>query len=205
MRIPIDIPGLNEYINEIPIGNLVVIEGTIDPVLPIFVQKIVCHASDNRSLVTYITSKTKEEVCESIENSQKKKEPFNIIEERSYRYWKNYINENTIVVIDSFSFLILDKDLDETVQILEEFLKLCKKHHAIVILTMERGMLDERIEITVAHLADGIIRFLSRDTSKGIARYIRIPKWMNGKSFDENIYYSFNGEQINVDLRSRVR
>jgi KaiC/GvpD/RAD55 family RecA-like ATPase len=66
-------------------------------------------------------------------------------------------------------------------------------------------MLQEQVEVTCAHLADGIMKFLTMDTTKGIRRYIRIPKWMHGKSFDENIYYHFDGREILVDLRSRVR
>ena len=52
--------------------------------------------------------------------------------------------------------------------------------------------------------ADGIIQFLSKDAADGLTRYIRIPKWMTGSSYDRNIYYTYEEGRINIDLRYRV-
>lgn len=205
MGISITIPGLSQFIEEIPDGNLILIEGGIDPISAIFVQKLACTAYNEGKSVIYITSRTKEEVHGQICYFQSEKFDFPIVEERSHRHWKDFITDNSLVVLDSFSYLSIGDTLVEVRHTLEEFLKLCKQLNAIVLLTTERGMLDKKVEITTSHLSDGIFQFMSRDTSEGISRFIRIPKWINGMSFDENIHYTFDGKQINVDLRSRVR
>jgi archaellum biogenesis ATPase FlaH len=205
MGISVSIPGLDEFVDKIPNGNLILVEGSIDPITSIFVQKLATISSKNDRKVTYITSKAKEEVTEQISYFQDEQVDFRIVEERSTRHWKDYIEKNSVIIIDSFSYLIIDRQLIEVRNILEEFLKLCKQLEAIVLITIEKGMLDEKIEVTCLHLADGIFNFLSKETQLGVMRYIRIPKWINGKAFDKNIYYNFDGKRINVDLRARVR
>jgi hypothetical protein len=56
----------------------------------------------------------------------------------------------------------------------------------------------------VTHLSDGFIQFHAREGPEGVLRFLRIPKWMDGKFVDRNIYYEFDGKRISVDLRSRV-
>jgi archaellum biogenesis ATPase FlaH len=204
MGIPISITGLNQFISEIPQGNLILVESSIDPIATIFVQKLAVLARKNGHDVTYITSRTKQEISEQIIYYQSEPVDICVIEERSNRKWKEYITEKSVLILDSFSYLILDVPLVEVRSVLEELLKLCQQLNAIVIITMEKGMLDSKVEISTGHLADGILKFLCKDTNKGIARFIRIQKWMKGQSFDENIYYTFDGKKINVDLRSRV-
>jgi len=205
MGIPIAITGLNELIPEIPEGNLILVISRINPVGTIFAQSIALGASKHNYSVTYITSRTCREVAEQITYYQNEAaKGLHIIEERSYRRWKDYIDKKSLVVIDSFSYLALEVSLPEVRIILEEFLHFCQERNAIVVLTMEEGMLDPKVEISIAHLADGIFKFMTRDTSKGIAQFIRIPKWMKAQAFNDNINYTFEGKKINVDLRSRV-
>jgi archaellum biogenesis ATPase FlaH len=203
MGLAITIPGLDEFVKEIPEGNVILIQGDTNPIKSIFAQKLAGSARKKGRNVNYISSRAGEEVKEQISYYNGNID-FQIIEERSSHHWKNYIKENTLTIIDSFSYLILNKNLNEVQVIMEELDKLCKQRNNILLLTMEEGMLDEKVNITVAHLADGIFCFLYRDTKQGVARFIRIPKWMNRESFDDNIYYSFDGKNINVDLRARV-
>lgn len=203
MGIPIKIPGLTQFIQEIPDGNVILIEGNMDPIKTIFAQILAGLAAESGHDVNYISSRAKEEVEEQL-CFYGREVCYPIIEERSHRHWKDYIHEKAVIVMDSFSYLILDDTLAEIRMTLEELDSLCKQRHATLLLTVEEGMLDEKVHVTVAHLADGIFQFKSKDTSKGIARYIRIPKWLNRASFDDNIFYTFDGKRLNVDLRSRV-
>jgi archaellum biogenesis ATPase FlaH len=205
MGVPIQITGLNEFIHDIPDGNLILVEGSIDPIVTVFVQQLAHVATDHKDEVTYITSRTKEEVVEMVRFHNKTPPLFTVVEDPSYLHWKDHLKVNSMLVIDSFSYLILDKSLFEVRQILEDFLRMSRQQEAIVVITMEQGMLDPKIEVTIAHLADGIFHFLTKDTTVGVAHFIQIPKWVTGTSFDENIYYTFDGQRINVDLRSRVR
>jgi KaiC/GvpD/RAD55 family RecA-like ATPase len=205
MGIPIKIAGMSGFIQDIPFGNLVLIEGSIDPIATIFVQTMASISVTEEIPVRFITSRAEEEVRDQIRFFQDNGLEFPIFAERSHRHWQDHITEKGLTAIDSFSYLNIDRPLADVRRVLEEFLKQCKEKQAIILLTSEQGMLSEQVEVTCRHLADGIFRFLSRDTEQGIRRYIRIPKWMNGQSFDENIYYQFDGREIRVDLRSRVR
>jgi archaellum biogenesis ATPase FlaH len=204
MGLPINIVGLNEFIKDIIFGSIILVEGNIEPIKSIFVQNLGIHAQQNNYDVNFISSRAKEEIIEQVSYLNKEID-FNVIEERSSRHWKDFLKKKSILIIDSFSYLVLEDSIIDVRNILEELDSLCKKKSAIIILTVEHGMLDEKVRITVGHLADGIIQFLSRDTTDGVARFIRIPKWVNRKSFDENIFYQFDGKRINVDLRARVR
>jgi len=205
MPIKITIPGLTEFITEIPDGNLILVEGSIDPIATVFVQHLALTAFQGGKDVNYITSRTEEEVREQMKLMFDKDADFQIVSEKSHRHWQDYITDNGVTIIDSFSYLNIERPLSDVRRVLEEFLSLVKQKEALVFITMERGMVEENVTVTCKHLCDGIFLFLSRDTDLGIRRYIRIPKWMNGKSFDENIYYHFDGKDIRVDLRSRVR
>lgn len=200
MGITIDIEGLKTIIQEIPDSSLIVVQGSIDTVSTIFVQNIANTCIKEKRPITYITSKTQKEVV------HKSNGDFPVIEEHSYMHWKKYIKKDSVLIIDSFSYLILEKSLTEVRLILEDFIDLCKQLNAIVILTIERNMLNEKLEVTVLHMSDGIIRFLSRDTPEGVLRFIRIPKW-NDFSHDDNIYYTLDSKnkKINIDMRERIK
>jgi archaellum biogenesis ATPase FlaH len=205
MGIPVTITGLKELISEIPEGNLILAVSSTSPVNTIFVQKISVQAVKYGNPVTYITSRTAQEVHEQIVYYQNESaHGLRVVEERSPMRWKDYIEKQSLLVIDSFSYLVLDMTLTEVRVILEEFLHDCQDRNAVVLLTMEEGMLDRRTEISTAYLADGIFQFLNKETSKGVAHFIRIPKWMKAQSFNDNINYTFEDKSIKVDLRSRV-
>lgn len=203
MGIPITIPGLRDFIQEIPDGNIIIIQGTIDPIKTIFVQTLAGYAAKTKKEVIYIASRAKEEICSEL-LQYTGSSYYQVIEERSHRHWKDFIKKNAVLIIDSFSYLVLDKTLSEVRTLLEELDSLCKQNNTILLLTLEYGMLDEKVQITIGHLADGIIHFLSKETTKGIARFIRISKWINRDSFNDNIYYTFDGTKITIDLRARI-
>ncbi len=204
MGIPLKIVGLDKFTNEIPDGNIILIKGSIDPIKAFFVQHVGCIAKKNGREVIYITSKVKDEIEESLRFYNSGSQNFNILEERSARHWKDHIKKKSVLIIDSFSYLMLDKTLYEFRDIMEDLRKICKKNNAVVLLTIEDDMLEDKHEITAEYLADGIIQFLTKEASKGISRYMRFPKWMDCSSYDDNIYYQFDGKDMKVDLRSRV-
>lgn len=204
MGIPIDVAGLKQFINEIPDGNIILIEGKIDPVKSYFAQHLGFIACKNGKKITYITSHWIKEVKNQVSRLNNGKVPFEIIEEKSARHWRDHVSNDAVIIIDSFSYLTLDKTLYEFTLDLEHLRKAVKKTNAIVLLVSEQGMLEDKHEITVQYISDGIIRFKTKEVSKGIARFIRFPKWIGEVSFDDNIYYTFDGKRMNVDLRSRV-
>ena len=65
-------------------------------------------------------------------------------------------------------------------------------------------MIEARSEAVLNHLAEGSIEFHAQEGPEGLLRFLRIPKWVDGRFMDRNIYYTFDGKRIAVDLRSRV-
>lgn len=205
MGIPIDMTGLKHFIPEIPDGQIILIEGKLDPIKTFFVKHLGHIACRNGRKVTFISSKNKVQIRESLKcETDFDHKNFEIIDERSSRHWKDHIEEKSLLIIDSFSYLMLDKSLYEFRDVMEDMRDECKIKNAIALLTLVDGMLGEKEEITTEYLADGIIRFLTRESSKGKERYIRIPRWIGNVSFDDNINYSFDGKRMNVDQRERV-
>jgi archaellum biogenesis ATPase FlaH len=204
MGLPIDIAGLDQIIPEIPEGNMIFLEGSIEPIKTIFALNLGQIAIKTGHNITYITSHEQKEVLMNSNYYVGEELHFNIIEDRNYTKWKSYIKKGTVLIIDSFSYLMLDKSLSEFKMILEEMRKLCKEEKAILILTLDLGMLESKYEITGAHLVDGIVQFLFREEPDGIARFMRIPKWMNGHAYDKNIFFTFDDKRINIDSRARV-
>jgi len=204
MGIPVNVVGLNKFVTEIPDGNIILIEGKIDPVKTFFVQHIGCTSIKNGRDVIYITSRVINELKKELLVYDSDTKSFNIVEERSSRHWKDYVKDNSLLIIDSFSYLMLDKSLYEFRDNLEDLRQATKDKNAIVLLTVEEGMLDEKAEITAKYIADGIVIFKKKEASKGISRYVIIPKWKNNMAFNDNIYYDFDGISMKVDMRSRV-
>lgn len=205
MPIPFNIAGLDQFVEEIPDGNIILIKGRIDPVKVYFAQHVGCTARSKGRKVKYITSRVKDEIKRQIDGFNSGENNFEILEERSARHWQDYIEENVVLIIDSFSYLMLDKSLYEFRDNLEDLRKICKEKNAIVLLTLEDNMLEEKQEITAEYLSDGIIHFLTKEISNGIARYLRFPKWTDQESYDQNIYYQFDGKEMKADPRARVR
>lgn len=204
MDIPIDIPGLNQLIPSIPGGNLLLLKGATDPVKTYFVQYLAHRAQAHRAKVIYVSSRGREEVQEQFRRLFDNGAPADVNEERSPMKWVNQVGEGSVLVVDSFSYLMFDKDVHVLRTVLEEVRRLVKQKGGTVVLTMDDGMLDQVHEAILMHLVDGIIEFMHKETSEGMRRFMRISRWMDGRIFDANIYYTFDEMRINVDLRYRV-
>ena len=203
MDIPIDIPGLNQFIPSIPNGSIILVKGTSDSVKTYFVQYLSNRAQRAGGRVIYVSSRGREEVLDQF------KRFFNdgavdVNEERSPMKWVNQVTKGSVLIVDSFSYLMLDKDIHILRTILEEMRRLAKQRGGVVILTVDDGMFDQLHESILTHLVDGIIDFMLKETSEGVRRFMRIARWTDGRTFDGNVYYTFDEQRINVDLRYRV-
>jgi KaiC/GvpD/RAD55 family RecA-like ATPase len=203
MSIPISISGLNQFIYAIPDGTVVLLEGDIYPIKTVFAIQIGYHAHQQGKQVVYITSRKKECIINQV-NRYYNNQPFSVLEENSYQQWKKHLKENTVLIVDSFSYLTLDMNVTDFNSILKDIHVKVSETAATVLLVIDREMIGGKGGAIASHLADGIIRFVTTNASTGVTRFIQIPKWMNGRSFANNIYYTFDDDKINVDLRSRV-
>jgi hypothetical protein len=208
MGIPVEIPGLNTLIPEIPDGQLIVVESGTDPAKNHFIRTLCRTARGLGRPVTFLTSRDREELVELLRVEPGAggavPTPIRVEERDSIQGWEQLIGPNQVLAIDSFSFLSIDLPPDQLAHLLRSLHAQCRALRMTTLLATDRGMFDPRGEAVAVHLADGMFQFHSKEGPEGLLRYFRIPKWMDGRFVDRNIYYDFDGQRMAIDLRRRV-
>jgi len=207
MGIPVEIPGLNTLIPEISDGRLVLVESGADPAKSFFVRRVVLSALAAHRPVTFVTSRDRDEVRHLLQREGGHpdwEEGADIREEDSIEDVQRFDSAGGLIAIDSFSYLTVGLPGPDLARLFRSVRDLCRRDHTIVVLATDRGMFEPRAEAVAAHLADGVIQFHAKEGPEGLIRYLRIPKWSDGRFVDRNVYYDFDGKRIAVDLRSRV-
>jgi KaiC/GvpD/RAD55 family RecA-like ATPase len=202
--IPIDIPGLTQFISSIPAGNVLLIRGEADQVKSYFAQYLGVRAKQVGDKVSLITSRGKEDVLKDLRSFFGEKAQIDLSEDVTWTKWLGQVKPETVLIIDSFSFMMHGQATQTIRATVEELRRAVKHSNSLVILVSDDGMLEKTNEALLAHLMDGIVVFVTKETSEGISRFIRIQRWMDGRAFDNNIFYTFDERRINVDLRYRV-
>ncbi|MFA5312193.1 MAG: hypothetical protein WC375_02605 [Methanomassiliicoccales archaeon] len=203
MDIPIEIAGFNRYISFIPSGNVVVLRGGIEPAKEYMPQLLSYTAAKAGMAVSYVTSKGANDLKSHIlrfGNGVK----INAVEESSMIAWLRLMDESSLLVIDSFSYLMLGKGPMECRAIVEELRSRAKKSGSVVLLVLDDHLLDDMSEASVLHLADGVLSFKTFEGVEGVRRLVRVERWANGEIIDDNIHYTFIEGRMNVDLRYRI-
>ncbi len=204
MDIPIEIPGLNQFIPSVPGGSVVLVRGGNDYAKTFFAEYLGEQGRRAGMRLVFVTSRGKEEVTAHYRRNFNDGVGIEFLEDRSPLWWSVLVREDVVMVIDSFSYFMLDKDSQSFRATLEEMRMASRKAKAIVVLTLDSGMLPPEREAVLLHLVDGVIDFHVKETGEGIVRFIRISRWMDGCTYDSNIFYTFEDMRLNVDLRNRV-
>jgi hypothetical protein len=208
MGIPVEVPGLNTILPEIGEGRLIVVESGADPAKSFFVRRITLSAIQAHMAVTFLTSRDRDEVRDQLSREGGRpaweEGTTEIVEQDEIKDLEMYGGAGGLLAVDSFSYLTLELSGPELAHLLRGVRNICREKHTTVILATDRGMYEPRAEAVTAHLADGVIQFHAKEGAEGLIRYLRIPKWSDGRFIDRNIYYDFDGKRIAVDLRSRV-
>lgn len=203
MDVPIDIPGFDQFIPILPFGATIFLQGGVDPAKTFFALHLIEAANKAGRYVNIISSRSKMEVNGLIQEYFPTIGNANIVEASNDDFVKE-IHPDSLVVIDSFSFLMLKNDLSDSVARIKEIKSASQRTNSLFVLIIDDGMFDDQKEASLLHFADGLIKFMSIDNQEGIKRFMRIPLWINGTSFDDNVYYTFNDGRLSVDLRYRV-
>lgn len=208
MGIPVEIPGLHTLIPEIGDGHIVLVEGGADPAKSFFVRRVTLSALKGHRPVTFVTSRDRDELRGLLEKEGGRpaweERSVEVLEENEVSDLTPYASGGGLLAVDSFSFLALGLAGPELARLLRELRSRCRDRGTTVVLGTDRGMFEPRAEAVSAHLVDGVIQFHAKEGPEGLIRYLRIPKWPDGRFVDRNIYYDFDGQRIAVDLRSRV-
>ncbi len=208
MAISVEVPGLDTIIPEVGDGRVVLVESGADPAKSFFVRRLVLTALRNRSRVTFVTSRDRMELLSllSVEGGipREEGERLRVYEEDAVTKLDEYAQWGGLLAVDSFSFLTLDLDPPGVADLLRNVRAICREKGTTVLLATDRGMFETRVEAVALHLSDGFIQFHAKESPEGLVRFLRIPKWMDGKFVDRNVYYDFDGRRLAIDLRRRV-
>jgi KaiC/GvpD/RAD55 family RecA-like ATPase len=208
VSLAVEVPGLDTIIPKVEDGTVVIVEGGPDLAKSFFVRLLCRTALHLPRSVTFVTSRDERELRAlfSRENGGEPStgDPIRVIERDAIQNLDELILPDGILAVDSFSFLTLDLNPTELARVLRDLRRVCRDQKAIAILTTDQGMFTERSEAVLTHLAEGYIEFHAQEGPEGILRFLRIPKWVDGRFVDRNIYYTFDGKRIAIDLRSRV-
>jgi KaiC/GvpD/RAD55 family RecA-like ATPase len=208
MSIPVEVPGLDTIIPEIPEGKVVVVESGADAAKSFFVRRLSLTAGRVGWPVTFVTSRDQDELRSQLAmergTSTLSDHWVQIHEKDALDDLEEFAEIGGLLAIDSFSLLTIDLTPDNMAKVLRGLRAQCRHRGTTAILGTDRGMFEPRAEAIAVHLADGFIQFHAREAPEGMQRFLRIPKWLDGKFVDRNIYYEFDGKRIAIDLRSRV-
>lgn len=202
--VPIEIAGLNQFISSVPLGTVLLVKGGFDPAKRYLVQYLGQAALKGGRPVTYVTSKSKEVLEMELQDKWGQNDNITVVDELSSFQLTDHIKFDSIVIIDSYSYLLAGKDLEEVRSISAKVYQQVRCLHSLAILVLDDGMLDERSESMLKHFSDALIVFTSMETAEGLRRFLRIPMWVNGAGFDDNIYFSYADSRLSIDLRYRV-
>lgn len=208
MGLPVEVPGLDTIIPDVGEGRLVVVESGPDPAKGFFIRQLGRTALRLGWPVSFVISRDRRELDElfTVEGTSLPDyaEQFHIVEQDAIRVVDGFGQQGGLLAIDSFSFLTLELPGDRLAPLLRGLRDLARERKTTVVLATDRGMFTPSSEAVTSHLADGVIQFHAKEATEGIVRFIRIPKWTNGRFVDRNIYYEFDGRRIAIDLRRRV-
>jgi KaiC/GvpD/RAD55 family RecA-like ATPase len=208
VSIPVEIPGLDTIIPELGEGHLVVVESGADPAKSFFVRRLSLTALRSGWPVTFVISRDRKELLGQLSGEGGSLSELGgrlaIMERDFIDSLDEYGREGGLLAVDSFSFLTLDLAAPKLAHLLRSLRGVSQDKLTTVVLATDRGMFEPRSEAVAVHLADGVIQFHAKEGQEGVVRFLRIPKWMDGRFVDRNVYYEFDGKRMAIDLRRRV-
>ncbi|WP_019176215.1 hypothetical protein [Methanomassiliicoccus luminyensis] len=205
MGVAVEVPGLNQFIDEVPDGTIISIEGGVDHPKAVLAYMIIRTALGQGRELIYVGPPGVAGLLEQLP----------VWGDLSGRLAHRFegldlaplcacLPSKPLVIIDSLSYLVHEKDIAEVRTVLESIRLGARSSGAIIVQLLESELLSKELLALVGFHSDGIIQFIVRDVPDGVTRFMRIEKWMSGSSFERNIYYNYTEGNINVDLRYRV-
>lgn len=208
MGIAVEVPGLDGIIPEVPDGQVVILESGADPAKNFFVRRLVLTALGEKKKVVFVWSRDRADLLARLReeggDGRESDGRLEIFEEDTVKSLDEYGQWGGLLAVDSFSLLTLDSDAIKLAGMLRSLRAICHERGTTVVLGTDRGMLEPRSEAVTSHLADGVLQFHAKEAPEGLARFLRITKWTDGRFMDRNIYYDFDGRRMAIDLRRRV-
>jgi archaellum biogenesis ATPase FlaH len=108
-----------------------------------------------------------------------------------------------VIVIDSFSAYVFDKDEKETIELIREMGRAAREGKTFV-LTYEPKMLSPELDAYVKSAVDNIISIKTEIQGNKISRMLYIPKMKSSKPQDKLIKFTVEDNGIQVDTREMI-
>ena len=192
-------------LKELPEKSVLLIEEDLGCIKHIFVQRIGFEAVKTGKRVVYITPKLKEDVNRQMSiYGLKQLENFEIIENFRDRGSLLDVCNGDVCIIDPFTSLFIDSDIDELINTLNSFMASSRKDNRIFLLTSDMGVIPGRAERIMRSLVDGVIQLLVAYSGDRINRFINIPKLNGTQPLDRMIPFTVGEEGIAIDTRERI-
>lgn len=208
MNIPIEVAGLESLIPYVGGGAVLAAESGPDPAKSYFLRKLCLNVLRQGLDVAFITSRGADEV-EALFRYEGSTTPDYSetlhVQERDALHSLDEIGEpKGVLAIDSFTLLTLELRSAQVAALLRNLRRVARDRNTTVLLATDRGIQEPSAEAVTNYLSDCVVQFYAKEGPEGILRYLRIPKWTEGKFVDRNIYYDFDGKLMKIDLRRRV-
>jgi len=185
------IDGLDEMLGGgLPDKSVILVEGEPGSGHDLLAQQILYKCALKEENVAYFTTQRAPEILrEDFETfgwdikSLEKTGHWKFIHNHSAKILQTLRNEITSMVnktewtvIDSLSYLLLTHEFKSVLEVVEFLLDETHKHGGVRFLLLTRGMHDSQTEISLQHLADGVIDISAQEAAEGVDRRIRIKK-----------------------------
>jgi len=208
VSLPIEVPGLDTLISKIDDGTIIIVEGGADLAKSFFVRRLCRTALHQGRPVSYVTSRDAGELRQMFarENGESSgaATQIQVVEMDAMESLAELVPRGGLLAVDSFSFLTLGLSSNDLARMLRDLHRAARENGTTTLLVTDEGMFEPRSEAVLAHLAEGHIQFHAQEGTEGLVRFLRIPKWADGRFVDRNIYYDFDGRRMAIDLRNRV-
>ncbi|MHC1570192.1 MAG: RAD55 family ATPase [Candidatus Syntropharchaeales archaeon] len=179
----------------LPPNDTIILEERIGSIKTIFAQQVADTISKDGGRTLYITAKSKREIDESMKIYGMNLNGVIDIDSSDSALKEA---EHDLILIEDFSIRYLDRDVDDLLRLMGDL----KVKRSTVMILLDAGVLDERIERAMRAVVDGVIEFRLEYQKDKLYRTIAIPKFKN--VIDEIIPFTINESGIVVDTRKRV-
>jgi len=204
MPVNIPIAGFPSQFEEIPEGNLMLLRGGEDLIPSFLAQNIGYQMTKQNRPVIYLASRSISEVRTQLRKLDKNPFFFEIVENPRIETWMDKVDGGALVIFDSFSYLTMEMELKEFRNTISEIKTHCMKQKNIIIFVIDREMMAPDKETSLSHMSNIIIEFKHLERPEGLERFFRIVKWYDGNPLDQNMFFNYSFDRINIDSRSRV-
>jgi KaiC/GvpD/RAD55 family RecA-like ATPase len=183
---------------------LILLRGGEDLISSFLAQNIGYQMTKQNRPVIYMASRTVTEVRSQLRKLDKNPFSFEINENPRIETWMEKVDCGALVIFDSFSYLTMEMELNEFRNTISEIKSRCMKQKNIVIFVIDREMMTSDKETALSHMSNIVIEFKFLERPEGLERFFRIVKWYDGNPLDQNIFFNYSFDRINIDSRSRV-